>query len=308
MIEILHAGPLTTVQDLGRTGWRHLGLPPGGAMDALALQRANALLGNAPGDAALELCAGPLRLRPHRAVWLALQGAAFELRVAGQVQPAHLRCPVAAGQVVELQGPLAGQFAVLAFDGGVTVPSQLGARATLLRAGLGGLEGRALRAGDLLPLGPPRALQGRRGLAPLPWQPLLGLLPGPEFAELTEDARRQLWRTRWRVGPHSDRMGLRLQGPTLHRRVGTELLSHAVMPGLVQLPPDGQPIVLGADAQSTGGYPRLGQVMAADLHKLAQLRPGDTLGFAPVDLDSARAIGQALSKDLERLRWALSST
>lgn len=307
MLDILQAGPLTTVQDLGRPGWRHLGLPVGGAMDTGALQRANLLVGNAPGAAAIELCAGPLRLGLQRDAWLALQGAAFEPRVDGRPQPLQGRFPVRAGQEVVLQGPLAGQFAVLAVDGGVDLPPQLGARGTLLRGAVGGLEGRALRAGDRLLLGPARSLQGRRGLAQPTDPSVLGLLPGPELEELDDASRQRLWQGPWRVGPHSDRMGLRLAGPAL-RRQGLELLSHAVMPGLVQLPPDGQPIVLAADAQTTGGYPRLGQVIAADLWKLAQLRPGDPLVFVPTDLARARALQHAQAMAMERLRWALSST
>jgi 5-oxoprolinase (ATP-hydrolysing) subunit C len=292
MIEIEAAGPLTLVQDLGRPGWAGLGIAAGGAMDAFALQRANLLLGNPPGAAALELVAGPLRLRAKRDCWLALAGAVFELRVDGRLQPPGLRCPLPAGALAELRGPVQGQYAVLAVDGGLALPPVLGAQATASRGGYGGLQGRALRRGDALPLGPARRLRTRRGLA---WRPVdaadppVGLLPGPEVAQLPPAARERFWATRWRLTPQSDRMGLRLAGEPLPA-LGLELLSHAVQPGLVQLPPSGLPIVLGADAQTTGGYPRLGQVIAADLWRLAQLRPGDALQFAPVDLDSARRL------------------
>lgn len=297
MLEVEGAGPLTLVQDLGRPGWAHLGVPTGGAMDGFALQRANLLLGNAPGAAAIELVAGPLRLRARRDCWLALAGAAFELRIAGQLQPPGLRYRLPAGERAELQGPQQGQYALLAVDGGIALPTVLGSQSTALRAGFGGLDGRALRRGDLLPLGAPRAFMRRRGLAAPLAQGPIGLLPGPELGLLSAAERARFWRSSWTVGAHSDRMGLRLCGEAL-APPPQELLSHAVQPGLLQLPPDGQPIVLAADAQTTGGYPRLGQVMAADLWRLAQLRPGERLQFSPVDLDSARRLASARQAEL----------
>lgn len=301
MLEILQAGPLTLVQDLGRPGLRHLGVGAGGAFDAPALQRANALLGNAFGAAALEFAAGPLRLRCRRDAWFALAGAAFEARIAGKAQPPGLRWRLPAGEELRLDGPTAGLHAVLAVDGGIALPPQLGSQSTALRAGFGGLQGRPLRRGDELPLGAPRALQRRLGLRPPVRPPRLRVLIGPEFDELDAASRRAFWKAEWRVSAQSDRMGLRLAGPPL-RRSGAELLSHAVLPGLIQLPPGGQPIVLGVDAQSTGGYPRLAQLIAADLWCLAQLRPGEALGFARVELDEARELLAAQQRELAALR------
>lgn len=302
MLEILQAGPLTLVQDLGRPGLRHLGLGAGGAFDALALQRANALLGNPPGAAALEFAAGPLRLRcPQRDAWFALAGAEFEARIGARALPPGLRWLLRAGEELRLEGPVSGLHAVLAVDGGLALPPQLGSQSTLLRAGLGGLEGRALRRGDRLPLGPARTLSGRLGLRAPQRPSRLRVLIGPAFDELDAASRRAFWQAEWRVGPQSDRMGLRLAGPLL-RRSGPELLSHAVLPGLIQLPPGGQPIVLGVDAQTTGGYPRLAQLIEADLWCLAQLRPGEAVGFARVELDEARALLAAQQRELSALR------
>lgn len=302
MLEILQAGPLTLVQDLGRPGLRHLGLGAGGAFDALALQRANALVGNPPGAAALEFAAGPLRLRcVQRDTWFALAGAVFDARVGSRPLPPGLRWRLRAGEELRLDGPVSGLHGVLAVDGGIALPPQLGSQATALRAGLGGLEGRALRRGDGLPLGPPRALSGRLGLRAPVRPSRLRVLIGPAFDELDAASRRAFWQADWRVGAHSDRMGLRLVGPSL-RRSGPELLCHAVLPGLIQLPPSGQPIVLGVDAQTTGGYPRLAQVIDADLWCLAQLRPGEALGFARVELDAARALAAEQARALAALR------
>jgi biotin-dependent carboxylase-like uncharacterized protein len=302
MLEILQAGPLTLVQDLGRPGLRHLGLGAGGAFDAPALQRANALVGNPPGAAALEFPAGPLRLRcASRELWVALAGAEFAARIGRQAQPPGLRWRLPAGEELRLDGPISGLHGVLAVDGGIALPPQLGSLSTQLRAGIGGLQGRALRGGDRLPLGPARALKGRLGLRPPSRPARLRVLIGPEFDELDAASRRAFWQAEWRVAPQSDRMGLRLAGPPL-RRSGAELLSHAVLPGLIQLPPGGQPIVLGVDAQTTGGYPRLAQLIEADLCYLAQLRPGEALGFARVEIDEARELLDAQQRELANLR------
>lgn len=301
MLEILQAGPLTQVQDLGRPGWRHLGMGQGGAFDAPALQRANALLGNAAGAAALEFAAGPLRLRCRRDAWFALAGAEFAARIGSCSLPAGLRWRLRAGEELRLDGPISGLHAVLAVDGGIALSPQLGSQSTQLRAAIGGLQGRALRAGDVLPLGAARTLTGRRGLRPPARPARLRVLVGPEFDELDAASRRAFWQAEWRVAPQSDRMGLRLAGPPL-RRSGAELLSHAVLPGLIQLPPGGQPIVLGVDAQTTGGYPRLAQLIEADLWCLSQLRPGEALGFARVELDEARALLAAQQRELAALR------
>ncbi len=301
MLEILQAGPLTQVQDLGRPGWRHLGMGQAGAFDAPALQRANALLGNAAGAAALEFAAGPLRLRCRRDAWFALAGAEFAARIGSCSLPAGLRWRLRAGEELRLDGPISGLHAVLAVDGGIALSPQLGSQSTQLRAAIGGLQGRALRAGDVLPLGAARTLTGRRGLRPPARPARLRVLVGPEFDELDAASRRAFWQAEWRVAPQSDRMGLRLAGPPL-RRSGAELLSHAVLPGLIQLPPGGQPIVLGVDAQTTGGYPRLAQLIEADLWCLSQLRPGEALGFARVELDEARALLAAQQRELAALR------
>ncbi|MFY7949980.1 MAG: allophanate hydrolase, partial [Gemmatimonas sp.] len=263
-IELLQTPPLWAVRGLPQHGRAHLGLCDGGVMDGWDLQQANALLGNAPGAAALELVAGPLRLRASRDLLVMQAGARFELRIDGRLQPERLVRRVPQGAELRLDGPLAGQYGLLAVDGGIT--SQ---------------EGFALRLGAARPVRP-------RGLhAAVPSLPL-ALLPGPEFALLDAPSRAALWRAGWVLEPGSNRIGLRLKGPMLDC-AAPELLSHAVQPGLVQLPPGGQPIVLGAGAAASGGYPRIGQVAACDLWKLAHFRPGSVLRFAPIDLDSARA-------------------
>lgn len=305
MIEILRCGPLTTVQDGGRQGLRHLGVPAAGALDDWALARLNALLGNAQQAAALELVAGPLELRIERAGWLALCGAPFEMRLDGRTLRPEWRWPCRPGQILRLDGPLSGQRALLGFAGGLDLPPVLGARATDLRSGFGGLQGRALRKGDRLALGAAATLRGVRGLHAPEWDGNLRALPGPELAALELRARSALWSEAWRVEPQSDRMGLRLSGPVLRLGTPLELASTAVLPGTLQLPPAGQPIVLLADAGTTGGYARVALVIAADLWKLAQARPGSVLRLQACTLEAARAARVRRQHELQLLRRAL---
>lgn len=304
MLEILRPGILTTVQDLGRSGWRHLGVAQGGALDAPALMLANRLLDNPAGSAGLEVVAGPLELRLQRAGWLAICGADFDATLDGQPLAPGWRVPIQAGQRLLLRGPKRGQRAYLALDGGIAVPVVLGARATDLAGRFGGHLGRALQAGDCLPLGPAKTLTGRLGALQPVWTPELRVLPGPEYAEFSAAARHAFWSQDWTVTPHSNRMGYRLQGPQLERNNQRELLSHAVLPGVIQVPPNGQPIVLLADAQTTGGYPRLGVVIQADLWKLAQAPPGSRLCFVETDLAGAAAARRRCQQERYRFEWS----
>lgn len=296
-LQVLKPGLQSSVQDLGRPGWRHLGIGSAGAMDPVSLQLANALLRQDLTLPALEVCGGPLQLRFEQDGVFALAGADYEALLDA------LPCPVGwvhaarAGQVLHLNGPRAGRFAYLALPGGVAAPACMGSRSTDLAGGFGGPQGRALRAGDRLQAVAATDLPGgrRRGLPAFKAPAVLDLrvLPGPEAALFHPEAMAEFWRSAWHAGRRSNRMGCRLDGPALRRPDRpdelAELPSHAVLPGVVQVPPDGQPIVLMADAQVTGGYPRLAVVIEADLPRLAQCAPGQRLRFLPVDEAEARA-------------------
>lgn len=290
MIEVLQAGVQTTVQDRGRPGLRHWGVAQGGAADAEALALANALVGNPPDAAGLEVWQGPVRLHLHGQGTLAVAGADFAATLAGRALRPGWRAAWRPGDELVLAArPRHGACAVLAVAGGVDVPLCLGARGTDLAGGWGGWQGRALRAGDRLPLGPCRVLAGHRGVAPLPWRTSLRALPGPEH-DSHFDARTQaaFWAGVWRVSPQSNRMGARLSGPVLQGLARDEMPSQAVMPGVVQVPGGGQPIALRVDAQSTGGYPRIAVVIAADAAALAQWPAGAELRFERVDASTAQ--------------------
>jgi 5-oxoprolinase (ATP-hydrolysing) subunit C len=271
----------TTVQDLGRQGSRHLGVGSCGAMDRLALMIGNELVGNAGDAAGLELCLPPASIRfdaPHA---VALSGADCPARLDGT--PLSIgRCVQAeAGMTLDLAAATSGARAYLCIAGGIDVPLVMGSRSTDLQARMGGLEGRLIRRGDVLGVLPPGRLRPPLAAALLPTTDgRIRVMAGPEFADFEPEARDAFFNSTWKVTPQSNRMGYRLEGPALLRRAGDEPRSHAVFPGIIQVPPGGAPIVLMADAHATGGYPRFATVIAADQWRLAQLAPGAPLQFA----------------------------
>lgn len=305
MLEILRPGVQTSVQDRGRRGLRHLGIAQAGALDMPALYRANSLLGNDPDAAGLEITLGPVSVRFGRDAWLALSGAHFHPELNGRPIHTGQRVFAQAGHTLTLSGCQYGMRTYLAVDGGIDAPLTLGARATDLQGGFGGVHGRALEAGDRLPLGAPRTLRDGPGCRSPDWTPYVRALPGPDYASFSPSAQAAFWQRQWTVTPSSNRMGMRLRGTPLVRRHNMDLLSHAVFPGVVQAPPDGQPIILLADAQTTGGYPCLATVIQADLWKLAQARPGAHLHFVPCSAADARAALARQVREGQRLRHAL---
>ena len=317
---VLAPGALTTVQDQGREGWRHLGVARAGALDPATAALANRLVGNPAGAAVLELTlSGPTIALP-RPTRIALCGAMVEARFApvafdafGDTQDPGFAVPSArpvdlpAG-TLRLGALRGGLRAWLAVAGGFDLPPVLGSRSTDLRGGFGGLEGRALRSGDRLPLGDAPAIDVDAPRAPGWW-----LAPEADLAAdapiryvPAEDAGIALSEGEWRIDPRSDRQGLRLDGTPLPVD-GAERISAPVAPGTIQLPPDGRPIVLLADAQTVGGYLRLGHVVAADLPRLAQRRAGDRLRFAAVDAAASESLRRARRDAFARAALALDT-
>jgi biotin-dependent carboxylase-like uncharacterized protein len=266
MIEVLAAGPLTTVQDRGRPGWAHLGIPPSGAADPQALAQGNRLVGNDAGAAALEATLSGPRLRFHAAALVAVTGA--------ETDTSNRPFEVGAGEVLELGRFLNGVRAYVSVRGGIDVEQVLGSRSTDLLSGLGPPP---LRDGDELPIGPEPTTspQDVEPGAALPAEPTLRLLPGPRDDWFAPNALAGTWR----VSPSSNRVGVRLEGPRIERVRHEELLSEGVVTGALQVPPSGQPILLLNDHPTTGGYPVLGVVHADDLPLAGQLRPGQRLSF-----------------------------
>jgi len=305
MLEILRAGIQTTVQDQGRSGFRHMGVAQAGALDAPAMWLANRLVNNAGTAAGLEVVAGPFEIRFMRDGWVALCGADFDATLDEQALVCGWRYPVKKGQKLRLRGPKSGTRVYLAFDGGIDVPVVMGSRSTDLKAGFGGHAGRALKKGDRLPLGVTYPLKNKLGTPQRQWTPEVRVLRGPEFDLFDEASRQSFFKQAWTVSTQSNRMGYRLQGTGLQRSENTDLLSHGVLPGVVQVPPNGQPIVLLADSQTTGGYPRIAVVITADLWKLAQAPLGRQFCFVETDLEGAKAARKQWQNELYRFEWSL---
>ncbi|CAM5501486.1 5-oxoprolinase subunit C family protein [Rhodanobacter lindaniclasticus] len=288
---VLKPGLLSTLQDRGRRGHAAIGVGRTGAMDVPAWRLANALVGNRGEEAALECTLLGPTLRFEHAAWVAITGAPIAARVDDTALPNWAACHLPAGSVLQLGHMATGCRSYLAVRGGFDVAPVLGSRSSDLHAGLGYASGRPLQAGDSLPIGRtaadtaptdrPRALPWR--LNPQPWfdvlQAPLMLLSGSHEAQLDAASRQQLGTGTFRVGSASNRTASRLDGARLQLRAPQELISEATLPGTVQLPPSGQPIVLMAEAPVTGGYPRIGQLAAVDLPRLAQRRPGDPVCF-----------------------------
>ncbi|MEA1830551.1 biotin-dependent carboxyltransferase family protein [Methylobacterium durans] len=288
---VLECGPATGLQDGGRLGYQRQGLSGSGPMDRLALAAANALVGNAPGLAAVELALSGARLRAvGGAVRLALAGAPFGLSIDGETLGDHHSLCLPEGATLALTPPRQGLFAYLAVAGGIDVPDSLGSRALHLRAALGGIDGRALRAGDRLPVAASADALPDRALDPLPLdaeEPVRVVL-GPQADHFPDDAVASFLAAPYTVSNRADRMGYQLDGPPVrHGDRGFNIVSDATVAGSVQVPGSGLPIILMADRQTTGGYPKIATVISADLRRVAQRRPGERLRFAPVTVDHA---------------------
>ena len=319
MIEILETPPLNSVQDLGRLGLRCHGIGRAGAMDRVALQAANALLGNDENAAGIELQLFPVRLRFHADTIFALTGADCAPHLDGRPLPPWWVAQARAGQELVLSPPRHGLRAYLAMSGGLDVPVVLGSRSTQMRDGFGGHEGRALTAGDRLEALPSArvTLRDAAGHGALP--PSLALaaptkaqatdgaiwlraIAAAEYGQFDAASHKHLWETPWKVTSQSNRQGYRLEGAGLQRTVLLEMRSHGIVPGVIQVPPSGQPIIQLADGNSAGGYPKIGVVIEADLWRLAQAAPGNRLRFVSCTLEEARAAEREIASWLGTLR------
>ena len=300
-ITVIRAGMLTTVQDLGRHTQRAAGVPVAGAMDGFALRLANLLVGNCEDAAGLEFTLVGPELQFGVDTLIAFAGGDFA--PFPRWQPVQVK----AGERVVCEAARGGCRGYLAVAGGLEVPEVLGSRSTYLRAAFGGLGGRALRDGDVLPaVEVARKHVGRwhideRILPAYSSAPVVRVVRGAQLDEFGET----FFSAEFKVSSKSDRMGVRLVGAVVARKSATELISSVVAPGTVQVPPDGQPIVLMADAQTMGGYPQIAHVIGVDLPLVAQLRPGDSIRFQEVTLAEAHRLIIARERALTLLREGL---
>ncbi|WP_067482915.1 5-oxoprolinase subunit C family protein [Actinomadura hibisca] len=280
MIEVVRPGPLATVQDLGRPGLAHLGVPGSGAADVRAFRLANRLVGNPEERAAIEVTFGGAAFRFDQAAWIAVTGAPLTVRIGGRPHGPNAPCHVPAGGLVELGAPSSGLRSYVAVRGGVAVEPVLGSRSTDLLSGLGPAP---LSPGDRLPIGPVTGLADLlvdvAPVAPLPEVPTLRIVPGPRDDWFAAEALGKLTSGPYEVSGESNRVGVRLQGPPLPRAREGELGSEGMVTGAIQVPPNGLPILFLADHPATGGYPVIAVLTAASIPQAAQLRPGQHVRF-----------------------------
>ncbi|WP_411036867.1 biotin-dependent carboxyltransferase family protein [Shinella sp. BYT-45] len=309
MIEIVATGPLNTVQDLGRPGYRNIGVTACGAMDPLALRTGNVLLGNAPDAAGIEVQTFPFRVRFSQSGAFAVTGADCRATLDGMPVPPWWTAEAGPGQVLELSPPLKDARAYLCLAGGADVAPVMGSRSTSLRGGFGGVQGRMLAVGDRIATGMAGGgflPKGGFGVVP----PAMAMkdafpvaeggalviraLPAGEHDLFGADAER-FWNQPWKISARSDRTGYRLSGDPIHPTEVVEMRSHGVVPGVVQVPPAGEPIVQMSDANTAGGYPKIAGVIEADLWRLGQARIGSLLRFVPATHAQAKAVEAALA-------------
>ncbi|MBP2236452.1 biotin-dependent carboxylase-like uncharacterized protein [Sinorhizobium kostiense] len=319
MIEVLQTGPLNTVQDLGRFGFRNAGVTSSGAMDRLALMVGNLLVGNDEGEAVVEVQTFPFRLRFERDMTVAITGADCDARVDGRRLPPWWALPVSSGQVLELEAPRRSARAYLSFAGGIDVEPVMGSRSTSLRGGFGGLEGRFLAANDRLAIGgalacavppggfgalPPAAALAEHFPASEDGTLLVRAIPAGEYVLFGAEAER-FWSQTWKISSQSDRTGYRLSGEPIRLASPVELRSHGVVPGVVQMPPSGEPIIQMSDANTAGGYPKIAGVIDVDLWRLGQARIGSRIRFVQSSVAEARGAERAVQAYLDDIRRTL---
>jgi biotin-dependent carboxylase-like uncharacterized protein len=306
-LRVIAPGLMTTLQDLGRRGYQHLGVPVSGALDPVCLQAANLLAGNAPGIGALEIAyQGPTLAVEADSVRIACAGGQAAVDILGPDGGAGQRLgPFESARLVRGQtlkiGALSGSAILyLAVEGGLAVAPVMGSQSTLTRGGIGGFAGRALQAGDILPLNRPSAPEREEiMLPPLDLSPpgRVRVVLGPQDDHFTPAGLATLLASPYTISRASDRMGMRLDGPTLeHSAKGYNIVSDGIAPGSIQVPGNGLPIVLLADRQTTGGYPKAATVISGDLPALGRMMPGATISFAAVDVDTAERAARELAR------------
>jgi biotin-dependent carboxylase-like uncharacterized protein len=303
MIEILSSGASNSVQDLGRSGYLNSGVSRSGAMDRDALIIANRMIGNTESAAGLEIAIHPFRLRFLADMAFAVTGSFGTIAINNESRPGWWAAMARKGDVLTLHLPEAGARTYLAFAGGIDIPRVLKSCATDLKSGFGGLGGRGLQRGDILATGNDLvAAKAPAGsgfginastLRPGAFGPsrsdiaTIQVIPAVEEHLFTDEARTAFYEDVWTVSAEANRQGCRLDGPSLHLKNAIELFSHGIMPGTIQVPPSGQPVIQLAEANTCGGYPKIACVITADLWKLAQAKTGQKLRFCSVSTTEA---------------------
>jgi antagonist of KipI len=309
-LEILMQGPLSTVQDLGRPGFARYGVPPSGALDSFSLRVANLLVGNPEGEAGIEITVMGLKVRAIADLAIAVTGGDLQPQVNDNPLEMWRSHILREGDILSFRGPRSGCRAYLAVGGGISVDPVMGSRSTNLSSRFGGFQGRPLRKGDILSSGSPHfhLKVGKRILSP-EWIPryagdwLLRVISGPQQDDFTETVRGLFLSSVFTVTPQSDRTGIRLAGPAVERKDGVpeSIISEGVIPGAIQIPGDGQPIIILVETV-TGGYRKIATVITADLPLLGQVKPGDRVKFNEVSLEEASEVLGEQEERIERFK------
>jgi antagonist of KipI len=314
-IEVLSPGLQTTIQDLGRFGYGHYGVPPSGALDFFSLRIANRLVDNPENSACLETTLMGLRLKVLTDLCVAVTGADLQLQI--NKQPVKMWCSqlVNKGGIISFGGPRSGCRAYIAFGGGIITPPVLGSRSTNLFSEFGGLKGHSLQKGDYLSIDSPEAKLPKAGRSleseripqyPSAWT--LRVVWGPQDDDFTSKGKRTLTQAFYRVSPQSDRSGIRLEGAEIQRKRDTaeSIISEGLISGSIQVPGDGKPIIILGETVS-GGYRKIATVITADLHLLGQIKPGDKIQFAAVSLEEAHDALEKTKRSMYNLSSLLNS-
>lgn len=294
-LTVLSPGLLTTVQDLGREGNGPIGVSASGAADALSLRIGNKLVGNPERAAALEMTLLGGTFQFSQDATIALVGSDFGSMLDDRAVPLYATVSVQAGQTIRFGPTKSGARAYLCIRGGISVPELLGSRSTHLLSGMGGFEGRALRKGDALPLGDVANLPSPQSFDER-WHALLAprktirVTPGPQWDNFSEAVRKNFLEQTYVVTEEANRMGIRLKGSQFELASTGEMITEGVSLGAIQVTPSGQPIILFVEQQTTGGYPKIANVIAADLSSVGQLRPRDEIRFELVTMEAAREL------------------
>jgi antagonist of KipI len=307
-LEVVHPGVLTTYQDLGRRGFRQLGIPLSGAMDAVALRAANLLAGNEEGEVGLEVTLMGLKMKALSSLLIAVSGGDLNFTINSEYQSPWKNYQLKAGDVIHFRSRRSGFRAYLAVRGGLEAPSFMGSSSVFQR----GLMGCPLREGDRLEVKTAKGKTVPEFQAP-PGQLLrsdpgsIRVILGPQEDRFSEEVVSHFLNGTYRIKSQSDRMAYRLEGPKINPRGKADIISEPLMPGAIQVPNDGSPIILMMDGQTTGGYAKIANVISADIPILAQKAPGEQVRFEAVDLERAYEALEQQEKFILRLKRALSS-
>lgn len=312
-ITVLHPGLLTTVQDLGRTGYQQLGVPVAGAVDPRSAMVANILAGNSDGEAVLECTVMGPQLRFDAAAVIAITGGDLGPAIDGVLAKNYAALRVAAGQTLHFIGPKSGCRAFIAVAGGLEIPEVMGSRSTYMKGKIGGYQGRKLEKGDVLPLRrpgtEPKHLENR-SIAP-EFRPrpeyTLRVVLGPQDDAFTAAGVETFLTGQYAVTAQFDRMGCRLEGPAVAHKASGDIISDGIAFGAIQIPASGQPIVMLSDRQTTGGYTKIANVISADFRILGQLKSGDQVRFEQVGIAAAQEAMLAQRASLALLRRVLDA-